>query len=1088
MKAHRALVFVLLLACVCAQTIDPCVNGVSVADGLCECQEGWRGETCSMCDTDAVCQSPFIDEAHYRITKNDSTIERKCDKSMALFMRRTIECDITDEDIASLLGSRASLLCSRSGMPPALDLQIAHPGVLSGREVFECQLNTWMNSSLIEDDYQDETPAPKSPDTWTEVVGCFVTDCVQTVQIPEKKKQDTAVLYSCKNSQCHCNPASGKCTPYVVSVIEGMRNGSLVSCNALSGICTLVHEELPSQLDLICKASECMTVSRLNEKRVLSGLPWYAPGENTTSLIPTEEGKDEWWVEFQKYGLKASRDAWSKLFVVVTSSLLIAGSVIGTVYAIMSHRMHRARIVNERIRAAKHDGLQFSIKVERLDYSMYTPLKWAKQYAQRYCFYDTSNMTRKMERSKLWIYISNMVGHCVVFLSRFIPISFIRTDQRPFFSPILKNINLTLTSGKVIAFMGASGCGKTTLTSIIGNRYTGPGIKIGSVKLAATPQTQKTDIDDDWYDTDSDAYKRLVSFVYQSDLMTEKMTVHQNIDYVARLRCSDQESVDENAVTRDERVAMVEDALELTDYANRKFDVVSGGQKRGVCIAAAAVSDPKIIILDEPISGLDAHWAGVVLSYLREMAKKNKMVILVVHQPSREMFELFDEVVFMNSGEIVYQGTPISATSYFIQRGMDVGMSSDPSGNIIKFIKKNPNAKQTPLRKKEDLIELEDFKQVSDDQGNTEVAPPPKRIFRHSAIDIEVDEIDDINEDYNGPHEDIAEMDDSIWSDDYEDEESELKTSRRGLMSYKRKAKKALSKSEVWAREPYATSSLEQFYHISRRTIMNLVENKSLLFTHANIAAFFSILVSIVFYDMKYDFAGSRNRLGVVFFTMFFNSLVTTSGISSIIRERDIFVREKESGIVRPAVYYLSKLLFEFVPIALLPVMCFCVLPYWAMGLNPGFGHILRFVSIMSLFNICSVTFGTTLAMIMPDAGIATVVFICSIFTNSMLSGFPMDLTTLPSWISWIKYANYWYFAFEALMINEFKGVSVYINPKIKGAISFHTSGEFILNEIGLYTDTFWLDTSAVVGYCVMFIILGLIAVCRFVYRDSEKR
>ena len=97
---------------------------------------------------------------------------------------------------------------------------------------------------------------------------------------------------------------------------------------------------------------------------------------------------------------------------------------------------------------------------------------------------------------------------------------------------------------------------------------------------------------------------------------------------------------------------------------------ISGGERKRTSIAFELVSNPSVIILDEPTSGLDSLTAYIICSYLGKLAKEeNKTVIMTIHQPGAELFNLFDRLILLAEGEMVYQGKTKDTIEYFDQMG-----------------------------------------------------------------------------------------------------------------------------------------------------------------------------------------------------------------------------------------------------------------------------------------------------------------------------------------------------------------------------------------------------------------------------------
>jgi len=207
-------------------------------------------------------------------------------------------------------------------------------------------------------------------------------------------------------------------------------------------------------------------------------------------------------------------------------------------------------------------------------------------------------------------------------------------------------------SGQMIGIMGGSGVGKSTLLSVLNGKLL---LNSGKVSINGFDVSN-----------DKEELKGVIGYVPQDDLLIEELTVYQNLYYNARLCFSHftkkqiKETVDR--VLKD---------LDLFDIKELKVGsplkkYISGGQRKRLNIALELIREPSVLFIDEPTSGLSSTDSEMVMLLLRQQATKGKLVIVNIHQPSSDIYKLFDKLWVMDKhGYIIYKGNPIDAITYF---------------------------------------------------------------------------------------------------------------------------------------------------------------------------------------------------------------------------------------------------------------------------------------------------------------------------------------------------------------------------------------------------------------------------------------
>ena len=234
----------------------------------------------------------------------------------------------------------------------------------------------------------------------------------------------------------------------------------------------------------------------------------------------------------------------------------------------------------------------------------------------------------------------------------------------------MHNLNFTLHSGELLAIMGGSGTGKTTLLSILN----------GSL----IPQEGQITING--HDISEQKAKDLIGFVPQDDLLIEELTVYQNLYYTAKLCFA---SLSEEEIDRHVMKILKDLGLDATKdlkvgSAINKY--ISGGQRKRLNIALELIREPAVLFLDEPTSGLSSADTEKVINLLKEQTYKGKLVVVNIHQPSSDVYKLFDRLWLLDKGGYpVFDGNPIDAITYFKEAAnyADAETSACPTcGNV----------------------------------------------------------------------------------------------------------------------------------------------------------------------------------------------------------------------------------------------------------------------------------------------------------------------------------------------------------------------------------------------------------------------
>ncbi|KAI0871078.1 hypothetical protein GGS24DRAFT_492514 [Hypoxylon argillaceum] len=236
--------------------------------------------------------------------------------------------------------------------------------------------------------------------------------------------------------------------------------------------------------------------------------------------------------------------------------------------------------------------------------------------------------------------------------------------------PILQSVTGSIEKGSLTAVMGGSGAGKSTFVNVLMGKTTNTG---GSVMVNNIPGKIKK-------------YKKLIGYVPQDDIVLPELTVYENILHSARIRLSRTwASADIKA-----HVDSVIDCLELSHVRNSLVGsvgkpVISGGQRKRVSIGMELAAAPMAIFLDEPTSGLDAASASSIMRTLKAIARLGISVIVIIHQPRLEIFEMLDDLILLANGQIIYEGSESGVQEFFRNVGFQFPEHAN-TGDVITDI------------------------------------------------------------------------------------------------------------------------------------------------------------------------------------------------------------------------------------------------------------------------------------------------------------------------------------------------------------------------------------------------------------------
>jgi len=216
----------------------------------------------------------------------------------------------------------------------------------------------------------------------------------------------------------------------------------------------------------------------------------------------------------------------------------------------------------------------------------------------------------------------------------------------------LETLRFRASSGNLIGIMGGSGSGKSTLLNIL-NGNTRP--KYGDVLINGKSIFNK-----------KQSLKHLMGYVSQDDILIEELTVFQNLYFNAQLLFKGKSKLNlHQLVLQTLQDVGLSDCKDLR-VGNVLDKTISGGQRKRLNIALELMREPEVLFVDEPTSGLSSRDSENIMDLLKELTLRGKLIFVVIHQPSSDIFNLFDQLLLLDQGGMpIYYGNPIDSIFYF---------------------------------------------------------------------------------------------------------------------------------------------------------------------------------------------------------------------------------------------------------------------------------------------------------------------------------------------------------------------------------------------------------------------------------------
>ncbi|WWC96073.1 hypothetical protein V866_002940 [Kwoniella sp. B9012] len=542
---------------------------------------------------------------------------------------------------------------------------------------------------------------------------------------------------------------------------------------------------------------------------------------------------------------------------------------------------------------------------------------------------------------------------------------------------VLAESSGSIPPGGFACILGPSGAGKSTLVDILAGKRK-EGIVKGSVGF-----TQE----------DERGGRVRVGYVDQADVLSPTSTVLETLIFAAQLRLP--ESIPSSA--KIERAQTVLSQLHLDHIANTRIGSsehrgISGGEARRVSIGIELVSSPDILVLDEPTSGLDSVSASRIVRLLKTLAESGTTIIASIHQPSSALYQAFDQVILLSRGNQLYFGRGgIAPKKYFEKKGYRC-----PEGyNVADY-----------------LLEIASSENDLPPQQNCEIERESSGETSYTSIEQEgITNLDQASE---------SPLNEKTITYPPSPRSNVLLSSRDDNATATLESQSRIK--DIWWKWPRshcATTFLTQVEILSGREWRNLKRDKTLLIAHI----FFSCLVGIfaggLYYKVGITIAGFQNRIGSLFFLGSLIAFSSLSALYNLVEVRGLFLRERAGDFYSPQAWLLTRVLFDVIPLRLIPTILVSIIVYFMVGLSHDAARSFKFLLIIVEFSMGMTLFNFLLACLFRNGGVAILLSsLCNLFLMTY-AGFFVNISQIPPVLRWLRYFSTLGYTLEALSVNE---------------------------------------------------------------------
>ncbi|KAG6582857.1 ATP-binding Cassette (ABC) Superfamily [Phytophthora cinnamomi] len=614
---------------------------------------------------------------------------------------------------------------------------------------------------------------------------------------------------------------------------------------------------------------------------------------------------------------------------------------------------------------------------------------------------------------------------------------------------VLKNVSGVFKPGTITLVLGQPGSGKSSLMKLLSGRFPrGKNITMeGQVTYNGTPA--------------NDMQKHLpqfVSYVTQRDRHYSLLSVKETLEFAhactgGGLSKRDEQhfingTPEENMAALDAARAMFKhypdiviqqlglDNCQNTIVGDAMTRGVSGGERKRVTTGEMEFGNKFVMMMDEISTGLDSAATFDIITTQRSIAKKfRKTVVISLLQPSPEVFELFDDVVILNEGHVMYHGPRAEALGYF----EGLGFKCPPRRDVADFLLDLGTGKQSQYEV--NSVPSSNIPRTPGDFADA---------FERSSIYQQV----------------LADLEDPVHPGLIHDKQTHMDTQPQFHQNF------------------WDSTSL-----LMKRQMRVTMRDSAALMGRLFMNTVMGLLYASVFY--QFNPTNSQLVMGVIFASVLCLSLGHSAEIPTVMAAREVFYKQRGANFFRTSSYVLSNSASQLPPI-ILETVVFGSVVYWMCGFVDTIGAFLLFLVTLCITNLAYTAFFFFLASASPNFNVANPISSVSILFFILFGGFVITKDQIPDYLIWLYWINPVAWCVRALAVNQYSDSS--FDTCVYGDVNFcesynKTAGDYSLTMFEVPTQKFWLWYGMVfmAASYVFFMFLSYIALEYHRYESPEN-